>query len=325
MADISEVKVSGVTYNIKDIPGRHSGYVNVIQTWDGNIEGLELIQVGDLSYYRIGDSIQTNNYLIGEMMNMNKQLKNVDSEMIIVKLLMGLLGDATLYTSSISLKHKFKEMISPMFSNLDEEVFAEMQTFMDNNHVGFWLGDDLAFFLNIPITTTLSATLTKAMVGVEEEITIPEGLWVTNIEMGEEFGYRTYPVFPSIIYETTPSTTLYIDHMLSSYPEGSEYYVNMSSSGLSSYEVYSKSFGSYNPTNYFTVDQTVYIKCTMPSSSYEITEITAIGNNSSTSYSLEETSGNTSGANIKWYKFYMPEEQVNVSVTCTAVTTTTTE
>ena len=332
MADISEVKVSGVTYNIKDNPSRRFGHINVLCSWDGNTENLETINIGGLDYYRIRDGISTNNYLIGEMSMLDFELKqnSLSSDemaqmMSFVLDAMHLIGHATLYTSTISLNRFFGEMLLAEFStNMSEEVYTEAQNLINTSNMGTWIYSFTTLFINAPQDISVSAELGDFLYGTSETITIPAGLWIAKLEMGEEFGYQSFPLFPQVIYEVSTSGSEYIDNVFQNmgFMNNETFLVNKTYTGLNSIETYKKSWmmnTSWSSTSYFKENQTVYIKCTMPASSYEISAITATGASGAT-YSLEETTGNTSSAYIKWYKFYMPNEQVNVSVTCTAVT-----
>lgn len=329
MADISEVKVSGVTYNIKDGYSRNSNYMNIISNWDGNTENLESIQLGDLTYYRVTDSISTNNYLIGDCSNLNFYSilnSNKIEAFMLMKLMWSLVEDSNWMLSSISLNNKLYELYRGMFEQEAPELLNEIDTLCQKHNFGMWLQMNAFMFLNVTEAFTMSAELSQFFIGDNNEHTISEGLWITKINMGEEMGHKEFWVFPDLIYEISPSLTDYIDAKLNATiyimnkMDGSSQSVTTTQTGLSSVGTYSRSGDSYTSTSSFVKDQTVYIKCTMPSDSYEITEITAIGNNSETIYSLEETSGDINSTNIKWYRFYMPEEQVNITITCTTTT-----
>lgn len=214
MANISEIKVNGNLYNIKDTYARNGDYCNICLIWDGNSENLEAINIDELNtLYRVNDAIEMSNdqYLIGNSSNLHSFLMNQSSSseeiseiaiMGLLPMMLGInLGPANPVSSSCNLQENntFGQYCIYMFgSAAGPELETELRELANSGiQIGVNLNMRKIMYINAPYECTLNY-LAQFVFGIEEPITIPAGLWFNKI-FNEEVYIDTLYLASSIL------------------------------------------------------------------------------------------------------------------------------
>ena len=234
MADISEVKVSGVTYNIKDSIMRNNiDATQIVCFWDGNTEGLECIEADSMyKYYRVSDAIEMTNdqSLIGNSATLHLGLSNgntsseegfsLDQEamyMAMMPTLLGVnLGPANMIDSSCNMQEnsEFGQICLQMFgSDASEELKAELLELTTSGiQIGLNLQSRLVMYINAPHECTFTH-LAEFLYGIES-LTIPAGLWLAKLENSTGTNSFIDSAFIDTMYLASPHFSKIINHGL---------------------------------------------------------------------------------------------------------------
>lgn len=190
MASISEIKLNGNLYDIKDAYARNGDFCSICAIWDGNTEGLDAIDINDNNHlYRIGDSIEMTNdqYLIGNSISIMSLLlsNSSDNEIMVLSLLPSMLGinfgPGNFIGSSLNLQENtaFGQFCIQIFGDqVTEEFQSELRNLCESNiQIGVNLNVNKMMYINAPQECTLDL-VAKFLFGIDGTITIPAGLWL---------------------------------------------------------------------------------------------------------------------------------------------------
>lgn len=334
MADISKIKVTGVTYDVKDKYSREGGYATFIGNWDGVADGKQELILGPFSMYRYSDAIELaeGQFLIGDSIELTKVLlgEGEDSEMVLITAIMPLflgadLGPASIMGSSCGIRKDtvFAEICFEMLlENASEEILAEIEELMDAGLVcGINMPTKLITFINTPKNLTLSAELGQFLFSSSSPIEIPAGLWLMKQDLGEEFNYSTYPVFIDTIYTLSPSMSKIMDigigKMMYAMFNNVTYYVNKNTNdpGINSMTSYPGGGSSSSNQVDFPKNKKVIVQVTL-NSGYVIDSFKVTKSNEESV--IVESYAYETGSNTVSYYFYMPDYEVTVTATTVA-------
>ncbi len=225
MKNISEIKLSGNVYNIKDAYARNGNYSYIAKFWDGNIENLDVIPAKEnLSYYRVSDSIEMTNdqFLLGNSHTLNMYLLQgssapnlenlLNSEVAIMVMLPDLLGvtlgPANIISSSCNVQENtsFGQICISLFgSSASEEVEQELRNLAESGiQLGVNMSSRTITYINAPHDFTFDY-LASFFFGSDEPINFPAGLWMAKLMDS---------IYVDTMYLVTPEFSKIIDYGL---------------------------------------------------------------------------------------------------------------
>lgn len=338
MPDISKIKIDNNIYNLKDENARLNGYAKVVCSWDGNTEGLEKISLipGKLEYYRVGDAIDLaeKEYLIASSSSLSGIIID-NEEFLMVTMMISVLGHVNALVDGISFKNDYAKLYDsylkeaqdiPGMSALLEQGESFGLSFL--GFEGFMSQLGLApHYINNKENLTLTAELMNAIYGQEEEVTFSPGLWLVKADLGESAGYSTLPVFPEVLYIPSESATTIMDNGLKriklfSAEHSCQFIVQgggLQNKTATTAEYYDGQENEPTTSAYnFNTNQWVYVWLQLLDSTYEVTNITVYGLTSEESFEVSEFSRIN---NVRWYRFAMPNESVQIQITCAQTAT----
>lgn len=235
MADISEVKVSGVTYNIKDSVMRNNiDATQIVCFWDGNTEGLECIEADSMhKYYRVSDAIEMTNdqSLIGNSAMLHLIMLNgsTSSEggsifneetmyMSMISTLFGVnLGPVNMIDSSCNMQEDsvLGQIHMQRFEGYasEEELKTELRELLTSGiQIGLNIPTSLVMYINAPHECTFTH-LAEFFYGIES-LTIPAGLWLAKLENSTETNVSINGAFIDTMYLASPQFSKIINYGL---------------------------------------------------------------------------------------------------------------
>lgn len=338
MPDISKIKIDNNIYNIKDENARLEGYAKVVCSWDGNTEGLEKISLipGRLEYYRVGDAIDLaeKEYLIASSSSLSGIMID-DTELFTLTMMLSVLGHVNIAADGISFKNDYAKLYDsylkeaqgvPGISTLLEQGESFGLSFL--GFEGFMSDLGLApHYINNKENLTLPAELMNFFYGQEEEVVFSPGLWLVKVDLGEIAGYSTLPIFPEVLYIPSESATTIMDNGLKKIRFlSAEHYFQFNIQGEGLQNKITTTAKYYNngqesqPISVvnFNTNQWVYMWLQLQDSTYEVTNVTVYGLTSEESFEVSEFSRIN---NVRWYRFAMPNESVQIQITCAQTAT----
>lgn len=345
MSNISKIKVNNEIYDLKDSISRAQGYARVVCEWDGITEGLECKSLipGSLDYYRVGDAVELakEEYLVGASSSAYGAFLGASgesglSELLFISVLAPVFGNVNIFTDGISYKNAYAKMYENLEKSaasvgLDFSALTKHGECFGFSYMGIMgaMGSEtglpglMPHYINTSKNLVLPVELMSALYGREEEMVFTPGLWLLKTDLASLAGFKTFPVWPELLYIPSIDSTKLMDFnigKLSYLDETNGYYVSRSSNGVGYNDYHTTTVFSLqdNPTgpsyiSNFKPDQIVAVWAKVQDG-YKLSNVTITGQETSETYSLvtEITDMNN---NCYYCTFYMPEEDVQVYYT----------
>lgn len=339
MPNISKIKVNNEVYDIKDSLSRQQGYAKVVCEWDGVTEGLETKTLGYYTYYKVGEGVELTEeeYLVAPSASAYGAYNlmeggNAIEEIILMSAVASIFDNINLFVDGISYKNNYADLFKPLEeaasnAGLDFSLISEYGDSFGLSYLGIMsaMGDSglpglMPHYINTTKNLVIPAELMKALYEIEEEVVFTPGLWLLKMDLGEMVGFKTYPVWPEIVYIPGEESTKLMNFNLKklSYLDTSPgYYISKGGSN-SNYanNYYPTTLNSFKNNSSspieqssFKANQIVYAWASVQSG-YKLSSVEIVGRTSSLTY--EATPISQIGSDIYYCTFYMPEEDVNL-------------
>lgn len=352
MPNISKIKVNNEIYDIKDSLSRQQGYAKVICEWDGVTEGLEMKTLGYYTYYKVGEGVELmeEEYLVAPSVSAYGAANLMESgsdisEVTLASMIAPVFDNINIYVDGVSYKNNyanlfksFEEMASS--AGIDFSLISEHGDCFGLSFMGILAAMPSSGFLGLMphyINTTknlvIPAEIMQGLYGIEEEVVFTPGLWLLKIDLGEMVGFKTYPVWPEIVYIPGEDSTKLMNLSLKKLPyipflgfspSSSSYYISVSGNNPDyANKYYPTSLNSFNndssspsEQHSFQADQIVYVWAYVKSG-YKLSSVEIVGKDSSLTY--EATPISQINSDIYYCTFYMPEEDVDLTYNFSAI------
>lgn len=345
MPNISKIKVNNEIYDIKDSLSRQQGYTRVVCEWDGNTEGLETKQLGYYTYYKVGDAIELaqEEYLAAPsasaygaftMMNSDASI-----ELMMIAMVAKTFDSLNIYTDGISYKNNYAALFksleeSAANAGLDFSQISEKGECFGFSYLGIMgamgmggLPGLMPHYINTAENLVLSKDLISALYGLDEEVVFTPGLWLVKVDVGEMVGYKTYPIWPELLYIPNEESTKLMDFNLKKLAllddSGAFYVYNTSNNSVGANNYYSTTLPSLNDSpsspsqqNNFYKDQKVCFWAYVQTG-YKLVRVDVTGRTSGAVY--ETTPVEQRNSNYYVCSLYMPEEDITANYVFEAV------
>lgn len=237
MASISEIKLNGNLYDIKDAYARNSSSWRYETEWNGDTSDFTSMRFMGADFYRIQDAIELEqeSILMANLTGMLQLLQVKDSSFIeviaIVSPMLDMASGSSLnpgnvFVSSFSMAGAIKDMLlEEMFAEIDnieiqsaiEQELADLEN--ANIHFGIsimleQMGEAPFAFCNVPQDTQIGPYLCDFF-GIPEELNVmPAGLWarhttITNTTTDEngETVEQEITLYPTIFLSSSLTGT----------------------------------------------------------------------------------------------------------------------
>lgn len=347
MPNISKIKVNNEIYDIKDSLSRQQGYAKVICEWDGVTEGLEMKTLGYYTYYKVGEGVELTEeeYLVAPSASAYGAASLMEggdgiSEVMMMSMIAPIFDNINIFVDGVSYKNNYANLFKPFeemasSAGLDFSLISEHGDCFGLSYLGITAAMPSSGFLGLMphyINTTknlvIPAEIMQGLYGIEEEVVFTPGLWLLKIDLGEMVGFKTFPVWPEIVYipgeDSTKLMNLSLKKLTYLDTSSSGYYISVTgNNGNYADSYYPTTLNSFNdnssnPTDQrsFKANQIVYVWASVQSG-YKLSSVGIVGRDSSLTY--EATPINQINSNIYYCTFYMPEEDVDLTYNFSAI------
>lgn len=347
MPNISKIKVNNEIYDIKDSLSRQQGYAKVVCEWDGVTEGLETKTLGYYTYYKVGEGVELaeEEYLVAPSasaygaMNLMEGGNDI-SEVMLMSVIAPTFDNINIFVDGISYKNNYANLFKPFeemasSAGLDFSLISEHGDCFGLSYLGITAAMPSSGFLGLMphyINTTknlvIPAEIMQGLYGIEEEVVFTPGLWLLKIDLGEKVGFKTFPVWPEIVYipgeDSTKLMNLSLKKLsyLDTSPSGFDIFVTGVNTDYAD-NYYPTTLNSFNDNSSspsdqrsFKANQIVYVWASVKSG-YKLSSVEIVGKDSSSTY--EATPISQINSNIYYCTFYMPEEDVDLTYNFSAI------